>query len=76
MEINFGIVATTQDNEILHFVGFEEEPTQIEFDSLQEELTTDEEFGLNERDDWGLRHAFSGEVEYYRDILGDSLNNI
>lgn len=52
MEIKYGIIAYTlvdKDNpkmQILHFCGYETQPTQSDFDSLVQELNTDPEFGL------------------------------
>lgn len=49
----YGLMAIdpTQESEmmdILHFVGYWEEPKKSDADSLREELLTDEEFGLTE----------------------------
>jgi hypothetical protein len=51
MKIRHGIIAVelTDDPDeinIRHFCGYEEPPTQNDFDSLVEELNTDPEFGL------------------------------
>jgi hypothetical protein len=45
------VIDPTQESEmmdILHFVGYWEEPKKSDADSLREELLTDEEFGLTE----------------------------
>lgn len=45
------VIDSTQESEmidILHFVGYWEEPKKSDADSLREELITDEEFGLTE----------------------------
>jgi hypothetical protein len=52
MEIKYGIIAYTLVDEkspkmqILHFCGYETQPTQSDFNSLVQELNTDPEFGL------------------------------
>lgn len=52
MNIKYGImvVDSREDddglNAIVHFCGYENSPTQHGFDSLKEELSTDESFGL------------------------------
>lgn len=52
-DIKYGlmVVDPTQEGEmmdIIHFVGYWEEPTKNDADQLREELMTDEEFGLTE----------------------------
>lgn len=52
-DIKYGLVVIDpiQEGEmmdILHFVGYWEEPTKQDVDLLREELMTDEEFGLTE----------------------------
>jgi len=45
------VIDPTQEGEmkdILHFVGYWEEPQKSDADALREELMTDEEFGLTE----------------------------
>lgn len=71
MDIKYGIVAVTPQNEIIHFVGYEQKPTQIDFDDVQHELTTDRELGLSDRDDWYIRMAFVGELEFYQELVRD-----
>ena len=51
--IKYGLIVvdSTQEGEmldILHFVGYWNKPTNVDADSLREELMTDEEFGLTE----------------------------
>jgi len=36
------------DVSIVHYIGYWNKPSQADFDSLKEELRTDEEFGLTE----------------------------
>jgi hypothetical protein len=52
-DIKYGlmVIDPTQEGEmkdILHFVGYWEEPNKRDADQLREELMTDEEFGLTE----------------------------
>lgn len=50
--INYGLIVLNREDiengiyEILHFVGYEKEPTDIDISSLKEELNTDESLGL------------------------------
>jgi hypothetical protein len=52
-DIRYGLIAldSTQEGEkeILHFCGYEHPPTQVDADSLLEELVTDPQFELTER---------------------------
>jgi hypothetical protein len=49
---NYGIIATVQHPEkedevlVVHFCGYESEPTNLEYEHLYVELKTDPEFGL------------------------------
>ncbi len=52
-DIKYGLIVIdpTEDDEyknILHFVGYWDEPSKEDVDSLREELMSDEEFGLTE----------------------------
>lgn len=53
-QFNYGIIAIDSRpdsegrNPILHFCGYKNPPTAIDFDQLQEELSTNEEFNLIE----------------------------
>ena len=52
-DIKYGlmVIDPTQEGEmmdIIHFVGYWEEPTKEDVSQLREELMTDEEFGLTE----------------------------
>ncbi len=52
-DIKYGLMVIDPEQEgemkdILHFVGYWEEPTKMDADLLREELMTDEEFGLTE----------------------------
>lgn len=68
--INFGIIAEDiRTKEILHFVGFAENPDSRDFAAIQEELKTDEEFGLT-KEPFELRRATTKEVLEYRKIVG------
>lgn len=55
IKINYGLMVfdpeipeENGEKEIVHFCGFEENPSQNEIEHLREELRTDEEFGLTE----------------------------
>lgn len=55
-DIKYGlmVIDPSQEGEmldILHFVGYWEQPTQQDADMLREELKTDESFGLTEMAD-------------------------
>lgn len=57
---------------IVHFVGYWDEPTQSDIDSVKMELETDEEFGL-------IEDAKSGKLAYYpapQDIIGIYYNAV
>ena len=47
MEVNYGLIAV-HNGLIVHFVGYTNEPTQEDINSLREELRTDKEFELTE----------------------------
>ena len=52
-DIKYGLIAIdpTQEGEmkdVLHFCGYWNPPTDIDIESLRQELETDEEFGLTE----------------------------
>lgn len=48
MKIGHGLIAVDDDNNVLHFCGYESEPTERDVQSLREELLSDKEFGLTE----------------------------
>lgn len=48
MKINFGAIALIE-GEIVHFCGYENKPTEYDFEILKQELTTNEEFGLQDQ---------------------------
>jgi hypothetical protein len=52
-DIKYGLMVIDPEQEgemkdILHFVGYWEEPNKTDADQLREELMTDDEFGLTE----------------------------
>lgn len=78
MNINYGIMVldTRLDadgtNPILHFCGFEEFPTDDDFDDLRHELSIDEEFGLTEMMDFVvLIEASADVVAMYREMYNE-----
>lgn len=69
LTINFGFIAEDPfTKECLHFVGFADHPEEKEFDSIFEELRTDEELGLT-KTPFEFRRATTQEVIEYRKIL-------
>ena len=75
-DIKYGLIVLNRQDledgiyEILHFVGYEKEPTDLDIKSLQEELNTDESFGLiNLGDNMIIIRASEETVEEYRKIV-------
>lgn len=68
MRITHGVVAVTESQEILHFVGYEQQPTVADYDGLLRELGSDPELGLAERVDWTLRRAYPWELRKYQEL--------
>ncbi len=74
--LNYGLVALTVNEtgsaEIVHFCGYEKNPTQKDIDSLYKELSEDVEFGLQDKMDriW-ITHAWEEVIEKYKEILGN-----
>jgi hypothetical protein len=70
-DLKYGIIATIPDPEdakmlkIVHFVGFQSEPTKKEFEHIYAELKLDPEFGLTDVD-FDLYDAPAHIVEMYR----------
>ena len=76
LNINYGILVVDsrkdkdETNPILHFCGFEEPPTEDDYDSLRHELSTNDEFGLVQMMDYiVLVEASSEIVVVYGDML-------
>ena len=61
---------------IVHFVGYWEKPTEIDFNSLKEELRTDDEFGLTKVAS-NLRYCYATHevVDYYNSLTHSHENN-
>ena len=58
------------DVPVVHFVGYWNEPTEDDIDSLQHELETDEEFGLTDiANDLIYLPATEDILNYYNDII-------
>lgn len=68
---------TAKDSdEIIHFCGYWERPTQKDVDHLREELKTDPEFGLQEiADEVDIRLAPKDILETYQKIISSGENN-
>jgi hypothetical protein len=70
--IYFGLIAEdVRTKEILHFVGFMQNPNERDFAAIEEELRTDPEFGIM-TEPWELRRASTREVNRYREIMHTS----
>lgn len=68
-QINHGLMVlrcTGEPSDIVHFVAYENEPTQADADALREELRNDEEFGLTEADDLIITPAPPEVLEHFR----------
>jgi hypothetical protein len=78
-QIQYGLVVTdptANDNEILHFCGYWERPTQKDADSLREELKNDPEFGLQDiADKVDIVLASKDILEMYQKIISSQENN-
>jgi hypothetical protein len=77
-EIKYGLIVLNREDiengiyEILHFVGYEKEPTEVDIESLVDELKTDETFGLTGLGKNMIIIAASDEtIEEYKNIVGD-----
>jgi hypothetical protein len=70
-EINHGIIAL-ENSKIVHFCGYEEEPTRQDFESLKKELFTNEEFGLAGKT-LTFAIATSEIINFYKEITSDNL---
>lgn len=46
IKMNYGILAINKEGEILHFCGYETEPSYQDWIHLQDELNTDLELGM------------------------------
>ena len=72
MQINYGLVAAVQIDrfhvEIVHFCGYEQEPTDVEIQALEEELQTDPQFDLVGRDDYIIVPTTEDMVDFYRRV--------
>jgi hypothetical protein len=72
MKINYGLVAVDSNDDILHFCGYEEEPTQCDIDHLREELSQDMSFGLTEMmDEIEIITASDEVLKFYQDVVGN-----
>lgn len=76
IDIKYGLIVLNREDlengiyEILHFVGYEEKPTEIDITSLVDELKTDESFGLTELGkNMIIIEASDETVEEYRNIV-------
>jgi hypothetical protein len=68
-EIQYGLVARNEVGEIVHFVGFESEPTIKDAEHFGEELRSDTDFGLGDAaDNLTIEPASQATVSLYRVI--------
>ncbi len=72
LDINYGIVAVNTKNQVIHFCGYEKEPTEADWEALVEELRTDPEFGLTEIP-FRLLPATSDQTKRFRQIYNKIL---
>lgn len=70
---NHGIVVVRdlpgKTYEVLHFVGYEEEPTPAHYEDLKAELLSDPTLGLVHRRDWRLTAASPAVIGYYKELI-------
>lgn len=72
MKINYGLsVIDLETGELLHFVGYENMPTELDIEELEKELQTDEEFGLMGIDDYVIIESTDEELNFFKSMLED-----
>lgn len=77
MKCNYGIMVVPKQNltSVVHFCGYEEEPTAYDYVSLREELNTDTELGLaGEIDEHLLLPATPDVIDYFRPFIENQKN--
>ena len=77
MNINYGLVVVDPENPnaVLHFCGYENEPTQNDVDELYAELRTDEEFGLTDIiQDLDIADATEEMMKYFKEQIAIAQN--
>lgn len=70
MDINYGLVIRNEHGEVIHFVGYSEEPTVEDAEVLKSELRTDPEFGLqNIIDELAIEVADDETVNLFKEYV-------
>lgn len=72
MKCNYGIMVVPKNNptSVVHFVAYEEEPDEHNYNSLREELNTDQELGLvGQMDEHLLLPATHDAIEFFREFV-------
>jgi hypothetical protein len=84
-KINFGIIAVNKEDyeskqgqmiDVLHFVGYENEPSEADYESLAKELEEDETFDLVDMVKNGqilLIEAPEPTVEFFKNLYNEQL---
>jgi len=69
MDIQFGLMVLDESGEVVHFCGYENEPTKADRRHLFIEMKTDPELGLVGRDDLRILPATTKVLEQYRSLF-------
>lgn len=76
-EIKYGMTAVPkgtspiEPEDVVHFVGFWNEPGESDYNSIREELETDPSFGLTDFD-FDLLEAPKEILDFYKTIIRDN----
>ena len=74
-EIKHGILVASVDEDnkmsgIIQFWAYESRPDKKCIEALKEKLKTNPEYGLHDRNDWGVLEAPSEVIEIFKEELG------
>ncbi len=69
--VKFGLIVLDEAGHMLHFCGYAHKPTKEDKECLRNELKTDGNFGLTEKDDLVILNASQEQIDFYRQKLGD-----
>ena len=81
-DIQYGLVVVDplqegENKDVLHFVGYFEEPDKSDINNLRDELTNDPEFELQERiGELDIIRASEETVEFFRNLIIENENEI
>ena len=77
MKVNYGIVVEL-NGEVIHMVGYTEQPTENDFVSFYKELYSDKEFGIpiSVLDKTNFRHATEEELKVMNEMKDEDGNEI